>query len=83
MWLDIAAARGDDRAAPMRDQLAAKMTPDQIAEAQKLALEWHPTGTQIWGSWVFYLGSIMGGALVVFALTATVSRLRNLLVRAR
>jgi hypothetical protein len=26
-----------------RDEVAAKMTPDQIAEAQRLAREWKPT----------------------------------------
>jgi TPR repeat protein len=49
MWLNLAAARFDasekelrDRAAERRDQVAAKMTPAQIAEAQKLAREWKP-----------------------------------------
>ena len=27
-----------------RDQLAAKMTPEQIAEARRLAREWRPSG---------------------------------------
>jgi hypothetical protein len=30
-------------AAMMRDELAKKMTPDQIAEAQRLARQWKPT----------------------------------------
>jgi TPR repeat protein len=47
-WLDLAAARypeGKDRdvAAKNRNLVAAKMTPAQIAEAQKLAREWQPT----------------------------------------
>jgi uncharacterized protein len=42
-WLDLAAASGNKNAAKGRDTLAAKMmTPEQIAEAQKLASEWKP-----------------------------------------
>jgi uncharacterized protein len=41
MWLDLAAESGNKSAAKGRDTLAAKMmTPEQIAEAQKLAREW-------------------------------------------
>jgi TPR repeat protein len=36
MWLDLAAASGDKNAV-IRDMIAAQMTPEQIAEAQKLA----------------------------------------------
>lgn len=43
-WLNIAAARleGDDRAraAALRDQVASRMTPEQVAQAQKGAREW-------------------------------------------
>jgi TPR repeat protein len=42
LWLNLAGASGDDRAAQLRDDVAAKMTPAQIAEAQKLAREWKP-----------------------------------------
>ena len=49
MWLNLAAAqipasRKEDRdnAVKARDLIAAKMTPEQIAEAQKLAREWKP-----------------------------------------
>jgi uncharacterized protein len=47
MWFNLAALRaasGDrrDMAAKNRDEVAAKMTPAQIAEAQKLAREWTP-----------------------------------------
>jgi uncharacterized protein len=42
MWLNLAAVDGDKDAAEGRDTLAAKMTPAQIAEAQKLAREWKP-----------------------------------------
>jgi TPR repeat protein len=52
MWFNLAAASfpaGDirDFAVTQRDNVAARMTPDQIAEAQSLAREWleqHPTG---------------------------------------
>ena len=46
MWLDLAAANGPkedrDKAVGTRDSIAAKMTPAQVAEAQKLAREWKP-----------------------------------------
>ena len=41
-WLNLAAARGEAAAAQERDALAAKMTPTERAEAQKLALDWRP-----------------------------------------
>lgn len=37
MWYNIAAAKGDDIAQKYRATVAKKMTPAQIAEAQKLA----------------------------------------------
>ncbi len=40
MWLNLAAAQGNK---DERDDLAQHMTPEQIAEAQKLAREWKPT----------------------------------------
>ena len=42
MWYSLAAARGNEPAAKDRDLLAEKMTPDQIAESQRLAEEWKP-----------------------------------------
>jgi hypothetical protein len=42
MWFSLAAAQGVSDAINHRDIVAAKMTPDQIAEAQKLAREWKP-----------------------------------------
>ena len=36
------ASGGHDRVAHNRDEMAAKMTPTQIAEAQRLAREWKP-----------------------------------------
>jgi TPR repeat protein len=54
MWFNLAAAQSDMNfkgveaqtnkyAFQQRDAVAAKMTPDQIAEAQRLAREWKPT----------------------------------------
>ena len=40
MWLSLAAARGDQDAISNRNRVAQQMTPAQIAEAQKLAVEW-------------------------------------------
>jgi hypothetical protein len=42
MWLSLAAVRGDQDAISNRERVARKMTPVQIAEAQKLAREWKP-----------------------------------------
>lgn len=50
MWFNLSAAsRGlkYETAAEQRDRLAEKMTPAQIAEAQKLAREWKPTKERI------------------------------------
>ena len=46
MWFNLAASRGETEAVAERDALAAKMTPDAFAEAQKLALAWQPSGKQ-------------------------------------
>jgi TPR repeat protein len=43
MWLNLAAAQSAGLAKVSLDELAAKMTPDQIAEARRLAREWKPT----------------------------------------
>jgi len=42
MWLNLAAAQGDSDAQKRRDELTEKMTPAQIADAQRLAREWKP-----------------------------------------
>ena len=42
MWFILAAAQGDPEARELRDALAARMTPKQITEAQKLAREFKP-----------------------------------------
>jgi hypothetical protein len=41
MWFNLSAARGGSPA--RRDSILHQMTPEQIAEAQKLAREWKPT----------------------------------------
>ncbi len=42
MWFNLAAAQGDEDALTLRDLLAEKMTPAQLAEAQRLTREWTP-----------------------------------------
>ena len=42
MWLTLAAAQGEENAGIYRDITASRMTPDQLAEAQRLAREWRP-----------------------------------------
>jgi uncharacterized protein len=48
MWFNLAAAQGPPVLSTMaqkhRDEIAEKMTPAQIAEAQRLAREWKPKG---------------------------------------
>jgi uncharacterized protein len=42
MWFNLSAAQGDQFAVESRDVVAKRMTPAQIAEAQKLSREWKP-----------------------------------------
>ena len=45
MWLNLAGTRDEElaeKARSTRDELESKMTPAQIAEAQKLSREWKP-----------------------------------------
>jgi len=42
MWLNLAAAQGNELARKARDIVAKKMTPAQLAEAQRLARKWKP-----------------------------------------
>ncbi len=44
MWYNIAAARESVGSSMLRYFLVEKMTPEQIAEAQKMAREWKPKG---------------------------------------
>ena len=39
MWANLAASNGKENGGGLRDDLAKKMTPQQIAEAQKLSRE--------------------------------------------
>ena len=43
-WLNLAASRGEMEALEERDELAAKMTPRQVAAAQERASSWRPGG---------------------------------------
>jgi uncharacterized protein len=45
MWLNLSAVQGDEVAEEGRETVARRMTPAQIAEAQKLAREWKPIST--------------------------------------
>jgi TPR repeat protein len=40
MWYNLAAARGDPKFRINRDQLEKQMTPQQVADGQKLSREW-------------------------------------------
>jgi TPR repeat protein len=42
MWFNLAGAGGLEIASTNRDRIASKMTPAQIAEAQRLAASWEP-----------------------------------------
>ncbi len=44
MWMNLAAAQGSENAVEFRDLLEKRMTPAQLAEAQRLAREWKPKG---------------------------------------
>lgn len=46
MWFNLAGAGGNATALRNRDLVAAKMTPAQIAEAQRLAREWKPKASR-------------------------------------
>ena len=41
MWVSLAALQGDPNAMNSRDIIAKKMSPAQIAEAQRLARDWN------------------------------------------
>jgi hypothetical protein len=42
MWFNLAGTSGDADGVRDRDAVARAMTPEQIAEAQRLAREWKP-----------------------------------------
>ncbi len=43
-WYTLAAGQGDDLAGKFKGLLEKSMTPEQLAEAQRLAREWKPKG---------------------------------------
>ena len=43
MWFNLGAAGGSELGGKNRDAIAARMTPAQIGEAQRLSREWKPT----------------------------------------
>lgn len=47
MWLNLSAAQGNKTASEDRDITAKKMTPEQLAEAQKLTREWKSQGSSV------------------------------------
>ena len=49
MWFSLSASRGDTTAAEYRQKLAKDMSPEQIADAQKMAREWTPNRPQAIG----------------------------------
>ncbi len=49
MWFNLSAWRGNNDAAKYRDRTAYIMTPEQIAEAQKLARDWRPRASDFAG----------------------------------
>jgi hypothetical protein len=46
IWYSLAGTSGNADAVKNRDSVAAKMTPSQIAEAQRLAREWKPKASR-------------------------------------
>lgn len=44
-WASIAAMHGEEQAVTLREDTAQEMTPEQIAEAQRLAKEWKPASS--------------------------------------
>jgi hypothetical protein len=55
MWFDLAAAaipavEFPNVAAAYRDEVAEKMTSEQVAEAQRLAREWKPRESPPWST---------------------------------
>jgi TPR repeat protein len=44
-WFNLSAAQGQTQAAFLQNNLASRMTPAEIADAQRLAREWKPTSS--------------------------------------
>ena len=66
MWFIFAAGQGDPDAMEFRDSLGLKMTPAQIAEAQKLAREFKPQATYVKVFEDFKKGAERGDAVSQF-----------------
>ena len=43
MWLNLSGTKETQNAEKNRDAVAQRMSPEEIAEAEKLAREWKPT----------------------------------------
>jgi TPR repeat protein len=41
-WFSLCAAGGDERCAAKRDEVAARLKPSKLAQAQRMASEWKP-----------------------------------------
>jgi hypothetical protein len=41
-WYGLAMGNGNERAAELRHSISGQMTPDQIAEAERLLANWRP-----------------------------------------
>ena len=50
MWYNLAASQGNDTARKNRDSIEQRMTPQQIADAQRLAREWKPHSADAQGA---------------------------------
>jgi TPR repeat protein len=46
-WLNLAAAQGLEAAIERKERLRSEMTPEQIAEAEKLSSAWKPVGERV------------------------------------
>ncbi len=46
-WFNLAASQGNKTGDLMREILASMMTPEQIAEAQRLATNWKPENSRV------------------------------------
>ena len=42
LWSNLASVDGDEQLLKLRNEIEKRMTPTQVAEAQKLAREWKP-----------------------------------------
>ncbi|MDA0231664.1 MAG: tetratricopeptide repeat protein, partial [Proteobacteria bacterium] len=81
MWTNLAASRGQIKAKDVRDLIVKEMTPEQIAEAERMVAEWEPkegltTQSAVRGEEIipsafrpdeFQVGSILGTGLYVLS----------------